>query len=108
MSFFKTARRLLPLIGVLLLITASSYAINIFGSRVPPTKVQTTDPGGVELGFKFRSSQNGSIQAIRFYRGVESASDYKVTLWSSSGAVIATAVLKKKRFGDRGLACGSF
>lgn len=64
---------------------------NLFASAVPVNKVETTDRSAVELGMKFRSSVDGKISGIRFYRGQENSVGYKVSLWSSSGQLLASA-----------------
>jgi hypothetical protein len=53
--------------------------------------VTTNDSSAVELGVKFRSSQNGYIQGLRFYKGLQNTGTHVGTLWSSSGQQLATA-----------------
>jgi hypothetical protein len=49
--------------------------------------------GGIALGLKFRSSQNGKITGIRFYKAAKTAGSYTVHLWSSSGGKLAEGTL---------------
>jgi hypothetical protein len=49
------------------------------------------DATGVELGVKFTTSQTMQITGIRFYRADPGASS--VSLWASSGGLIATAAI---------------
>src|SRR5262249_32919569 len=44
----------------------------------------------VELGVKFRSDVSGNITGIRFYNGAADNSVHTGSLWSSSGALLAT------------------
>jgi hypothetical protein len=67
-------------------------ASTIFGAEVPTIPV-ANDQKSVELGVKFRSAQSGTISAIRFYRGVDSPSGFKVHLYSASGKRLATATV---------------
>ena len=45
----------------------------------------------VELGVKFTSSSSGFITGIRFYKGVNNTGTHVGNLWSSSGALLASA-----------------
>jgi hypothetical protein len=58
---------------------------------VTPQVASFNDVGAVELGVKFRSSQNGVISAVRFYRGATNPAGYTVKLYSSTGAELARA-----------------
>ena len=40
---------------------------------------------------KFRSDQDGYIQAIRFYKATRNTGTHVVNLWTSSGTLLATA-----------------
>lgn len=53
-------------------------------------KVETTDTNPIELGVKFRTSVNGQVSAVRFYRDVPIDSGYTVHLWdASTGQMLA-------------------
>src|SRR6185295_20400471 len=43
------------------------------------------------LGMKFRSSVNGYIAGVRFYKGVDNTGVHVGNLWTSSGDLMATA-----------------
>jgi hypothetical protein len=49
------------------------------------------DPNAVELGLKFRSSTNGFVTAIRFYKGTGNTGTHIVSLWTVGGTRISTA-----------------
>jgi hypothetical protein len=53
--------------------------------------VSAGDTNSVELGVKFRSTVNGSITGIRFYKGSTNTGTHVANLWSSSGTLLATA-----------------
>src|ERR1035437_2675329 len=68
-----------------------SAALSLFNSSVVPATADVSDPNGVEIGLKFTSSTNGEITGIRFYRGPLNTGTHVVDLWSSTGALLATA-----------------
>jgi len=45
----------------------------------------------VELGVRFTSSSSGFITGVRFYKGVNNTGTHVGHLWSSSGALLASA-----------------
>ncbi|KQW48025.1 hypothetical protein ASC77_16660 [Nocardioides sp. Root1257] len=51
-----------------------------------------TDPdtSAVELGVKFRASQNGTITGIRYYKAALSTGTHVGTLWTGTGTKLAT------------------
>lgn len=46
------------------------------------------DPSAVELGTRFRSSVDGTISAIRFYKVPENTGTHVGSLWSSTGTLL--------------------
>jgi hypothetical protein len=65
-------------------------SLSIFTTQVPAIG-NITDGVGYELGMKFRSTQAGSITAIRYYKAPsETATGHTGHIWSSSGALLAT------------------
>jgi WD40 repeat protein len=55
----------------------------------PPS--EENDNSSVELGVKFRASQNGYICGIRFYKGINNTGTHVGKLWSSTGTLLASA-----------------
>ena len=53
-------------------------------------KTEELDTQPVELGVKFRSDVDGSVNAVRFYRSVPNSSGYKVNIWNASGELLGT------------------
>jgi len=68
---------------------ASSTGVTVFGTAVP-TATFNAASSPVELGMRFRSDVNGTITAIRFYKGSGDTSTHTGSLWSSSGTLLAT------------------
>ena len=57
-----------------------------------PEIVAGPDIGAQELGVKFTADVAGLITGIRFYKGATNTGSHSGTLWSSSGALLATAM----------------
>ncbi len=49
------------------------------------------DGQGIELGVKFRSTQNGFITGIRYYKGAGTTGTHIGHLWSNTGTMLAAA-----------------
>jgi hypothetical protein len=49
------------------------------------------DAGAVELGVQFRSSVDGYITGLRFYKGSTNTGTHIANLWTSTGTLLATA-----------------
>ncbi len=62
----------------------------IFGQHVPASPADT-DGSAVELGVKFKADVNGTINGIRFYKGTGNTGTHVADLWTSGGALLATA-----------------
>jgi formylglycine-generating enzyme required for sulfatase activity len=55
-----------------------------------PDVAANADPTSYEFGVKFLSSKSGKVSAVRFYRGAPDAAGYTVSLWTNTGALLAT------------------
>jgi hypothetical protein len=75
--------------------TAATLALKIngpytvFGARVPTT-TSVADASGVELGLRFTPQDNGYVTGVRFYKGSGNTGTHTGSLWSASGAQLAT------------------
>lgn len=58
---------------------------SIFSPADVPATPRTNDGNALELGVKFRSSQNGFITGIRYYKGTGTTGTHLGHLWSSTG-----------------------
>ena len=56
-----------------------------------PAEAATSDSSAVEVGVKFRSSVAGYITGVRFYKGGNNTGMHIGNLWTSIGALLATA-----------------
>ncbi|HET6995351.1 MAG TPA: N,N-dimethylformamidase beta subunit family domain-containing protein, partial [Chitinophagaceae bacterium] len=54
----------------------------------PAVLLQNDNQGGVEVGTKFRSTADGSITALRFYKGAGNTGTHKGHLWTSTGTLL--------------------
>lgn len=65
----------------------------IFGpSAAPPPNTYAVDPFQAEVGVKFRSDSCGYVTGIRFFKDRRSSGSHVGHLWTSAGALLATAV----------------
>ena len=64
---------------------------SIWPSNPTPSIISDSDTSSVELGVKFRSTQNGYICGIRFYKGSANTGTHIGKLWKSDGTNLATA-----------------
>lgn len=62
---------------------------SMFGGQTP-ANAAVDDNGPVELGTAFSSSVNGTVTAIRFYKGAGNTGTHTGSIWSSDGVRLAT------------------
>jgi methionine-rich copper-binding protein CopC len=70
--------------------TAGSCPCSVFASDFGPAITSENDSGPLNLGLRFRPDVNGSVTAIRFYKGAGNTGTHVGTLWSSTGTALAT------------------
>ena len=63
----------------------------IFTSQVPADLNQRDNTTGIVLGTRFRSSVNGTITAIRYYKSSGNTGTHIGQLWSASGTLLGQA-----------------
>jgi len=68
-----------------------SCPCSILGMASSPATPATGDSSAVELGVKFRSDIGGYISGVRFYKSEANTGTHVGSLWSRSGARLATA-----------------
>jgi hypothetical protein len=68
-----------------------SGCFTIWPSAATPLMVESGDGGAVEVGVKFRSSMNGSVTGIRFYKSSLNTGTHVGSLWTSTGTRLASA-----------------
>jgi Domain of unknown function (DUF4082)/Bacterial Ig-like domain len=64
-------------------------SISMF-TGLTPANASVSDPSSVELGTAFTPSVNGTVTAIRFYKGAGNTGTHTGSIWSSSGTRLAT------------------
>jgi hypothetical protein len=72
-------------------VQATGCPCSIWSSTAAPINAAQNDTRSVELGVKFRADSSGFISGIRFYKGSGNTGTHTGSLWSSSGAQLATA-----------------
>lgn len=74
--------------------TNSSPTYNVFTTNGPNTLF--SDASALELGMKFRVTQNGYITGIRYYKPSGATGVHIGNLWSSTGTLLATATFSNE------------
>lgn len=69
---------------------AGTYSV--FQPSVTPQILLENDGAALSLGMKFRSTQNGYVTGVRFYKGAGATGTHTGTLWSSTGTKLAEVV----------------
>ena len=69
---------------------------SIWPGTVTPAVPSDTDGQAIELGVKFRSTVDGYICGIRFYKGSLNTGTHVGTLWTSTGQALATATFSNE------------
>jgi hypothetical protein len=69
---------------------ARAQTFSIWNDATLPTNPSFSDPNSVEVGLKFRSSVDGFITGIRFYKGAANTGTHVGSLWSSTGTLLGS------------------
>ncbi len=80
-----------PSSGVTINVMEHDCPCNGYGASTVPSTPDSGDPSAIEVGVKFRADYNGYITGIRFYKSAANTGTHIGNLWSSSGALLATA-----------------
>ncbi len=73
------------------LASAPSGSYSIWSSSATPATITDSDTQATEVGMKFRSSVNGYVTGVRFYKGPQNTGTHVGHLWSRTGTLLATA-----------------
>jgi hypothetical protein len=68
----------------------------LFPANAAPSVVTDSDPSAVELGMKFTADVNGTVTAIRFYKGPSNTGTHTGHLWNSSGGLLASVTFSNE------------
>ena len=71
--------------------SGSVTPVNTIFDFTTPGTIDSGDGSSVELGVKFTSSTTGHISGIRFYKAAANTGSHVVALYSSAGALLASA-----------------
>ena len=72
--------------------TASATATySFFQPTDLPQNILVNDGQGIEVGMRFRSSQNGYISGVRYYKGPGATGVHVGSLWTNTGTLLAQA-----------------
>ena len=69
-----------------------SCPCTIWSSNAVPTVIDSGPGAAVELGVKFTSDFSGTITGLRFYKSAANTGTHIGNLWSSTGALLASAI----------------
>lgn len=64
---------------------------SIFTGQMPAGQTENDMTGGIELGLRFRSSIDGYIQGVRFYKTAGNIGIHSAQLFSFDGTLLASA-----------------
>jgi hypothetical protein len=64
---------------------------SIWGTNSTPPAADSSDPGAVEVGVKFRSDKFGTVSGIRFYKAAGNTGTHTGSLWTAGGQRLAQA-----------------
>ena len=68
---------------------------SLWPSSVVPQNPAEADPAAVEVGTKFRTDRNGSVTAVRFYKGSGNTGTHVAHLWSGTGTLLADSHVRE-------------
>jgi len=85
-----------PGAGITLAAAPQPCPCTIWPATAAPTNVDGGPDSPIELGVTFRSDVDGYIAGIRFYKSAANIGTHVGNLWSSSGALLATAAFSSE------------
>jgi len=68
----------------------------IWPDTAPSGVTDASDTSSLELGVQFKATQNGTVSGIRFYKVPDNTGTHTGTLWSASGAELATGTFSNE------------
>jgi hypothetical protein len=89
----------ITLLFLALLSAGFLFSQSIFQPTDAPAIPLLNDGQAISFGVKFRSTQDGYITGIRFYKGTGTTGTHTGNLWSSSGLKLAEAVFNESASG---------
>jgi len=80
-----------PSAGITVTAVPQTCPCTIWSSATVPATVDAGSYSPLELGVQFRSDSDGFVTGVRFYKASTNTGTHVGHLWSSSGALLATA-----------------
>jgi len=74
----------------------SQCPCSVWQNAAPAGAVDASDTSSVNLGIQFQAASNGTITGIRFYKEVDNTGAHTGSLWSSTGALLATGTFSSE------------
>src|SRR5690606_17239399 len=68
-----------------------STALHILPQGILSSRPRSNDGVGIALGVRFRSSQNGVITGVRYFKGAGTTGTHIGQLWTNTGVLLAQA-----------------
>lgn len=72
-------------------VQAPFTTVSLFSPSDTPAVTSSSDTSQVNLGVRFTSSLPGTVTGIRYYRGVNDLGTHTGSLWTATGALLASA-----------------
>jgi Domain of unknown function (DUF4082) len=69
---------------------------SIFTSQIPPVKTSNDGKGPIELGVKFRSTADGNILGVKFYKSSGNIGTHTGQLYAYDGTLLASEVFSNE------------
>lgn len=69
---------------------AGTYPATLWDTSAAPTTLVANDPNQLELGIRFTSDVDGTVRALRFYKGPQDTGSHVGHLWSAAGALLGS------------------
>ena len=63
---------------------------SVWQNGAPAGAVDAADASAVNLGLQFKASSSGNVTGVRFYKEVDNTGAHVGSLWSATGALLAT------------------
>jgi LPXTG-motif cell wall-anchored protein len=82
-------------LGVLTMPASPAHAdpapVSFFTDSATPAVANWDDANAVEVGVKFSSDVNGTVSALRFYKGDKNTGTHTGSIWTAEGVLLGTA-----------------
>lgn len=78
-------------LSVAIVYTRAATVYSLWADSVVPAYAATSGSEAVELGVRFKANADGYVNGIKFYKGAGNTGTHTGSVWSTSGARLATA-----------------